>query len=375
MRLVIVLMLLCLAGCAKDLTPGRVRCAEGPLPPSKDCREEPTSDAHNLTEPKITYLGVGGWLLNWHGEGLLLAPSFSNPSLPPIFVRANEQRIADYLPDVKNVKVLLIGHAHYDHLLDVPVIMQRYAPDAIAYGNRTAGHILAVPKLHLKHRFVNVEQKMYRVHCATPKCYQANPDQWTTVGHVRFMAIQSKHAPHFAGVDFLKGSYYEDLKSLPVYVRNWKEGTTLAFLIDLLDDAGKPAYRIHYQDSASNPPFGFPPLIADGKEVDVMIMCAASTTQVSQYPDALLRYLNPHKLLIGHWEDFFGNDLSKQPRLLRAQKEQQMLTRINTRFNNIPMVMPFPLSEVVLRDAKPPPKQRIAGREIRAMSLVEHHRF
>lgn len=125
MRLVIALMLLCLAGCAKDLTPGLVGCAED-RSPREDCGKEPTANEHNLTEPKITYLGVGGWLLNWHGNGLLLAPSFSNPNVP-IFVRANAQRIADYLPDVKNVKVLLIGHAHYDHLLDVPVIMQRYA--------------------------------------------------------------------------------------------------------------------------------------------------------------------------------------------------------------------------------------------------------
>jgi hypothetical protein len=336
-------------GCAKDLTPGLVGCAEN-RPPEDECSKEPTTNEHNLNGPKITYLGVGGWLLDWHGEGLLLAPSFSNPSMPPIFVRSSEQRIADYLPDVKNVKVILIGHAHYDHLLDVPLIMQRYAPVAIAYGNRTAGHILAVPQLHLQHRFINVEQRMYRVHCTTPQCYQANPDQWTKVGRVRFMAIQSQHAPHFAGVDLLEGSYYEDLKALPVYVRNWKEGTTLAFLIDLLDDAGRPAYRIHYQDSASNPPFGFPPLIADGKDVDVMIMCAASTSQVSQYPDALLRYLHPRKLLIGHWEDFFGNDLSRPPRLLRAQKEHQMLTRISNGFKDIRMVMPFPLSEVALRD-------------------------
>ena len=336
MRLVIVLMLLCLAGCAKELT-----------------GTEPTSDKHNLTGPKITYLGVGGWLLYWRGEGLLLAPSFSNPSVPPIFVRSDEQRIADHIPDVKDVQVLLIGHAHYDHLLDVPLIMQRFAPNAIAYGNRTAGHILAVPGLNLMHRFVNVEQKMYRVRCSTPECYQAYPTQWIKVGHVRFMAIQSKHAPHFAGQDFLEGSYYEDLDELPVYVRDWKEGTTLAFLIDLLDDDDKPVYRIHYQDSASNPPFGFPPLIPDGKRVDVMIMCAASTTQVSQYPDALLRYLQPRQLLIGHWEDFFGNDLNKKPRLLRAQKEDEMLSRISNKFQPIQMVMPYPLSEVALPAPEP----------------------
>ncbi|WP_052506111.1 hypothetical protein [Pseudomonas sp. MRSN 12121] len=30
-------------------------------------------------EPKIQFLGVGGWLLHWGGEGVMLAPSFSNP--------------------------------------------------------------------------------------------------------------------------------------------------------------------------------------------------------------------------------------------------------------------------------------------------------
>ncbi|MNJ70108.1 hypothetical protein D3C77_665300 [compost metagenome] len=94
-------------------------------------------------------------------------------------------------------------------------------------------------------------------------------------------------------------------------------------------------------------------MIPDGKRVDVLIMCAASTTQVSQYPDALLRYLQPRQLLIGHWEDFFGNDLSKKPRLLRAQKEDEMLTRISNKFQHIRMVMPYPLSEVALPTPEP----------------------
>jgi len=342
MRAMLLLVLVCLSGCAKDLTGIE------------------TSHDTNLAEPKITYLGVGGWLLNWKNEGLLFAPSFSNPGFPPLLVRPNPTRIDAHMPLVPQVGVLLIGHAHYDHLLDVPHIMQHQARNATAYGNATVGHTLAAVK-DPPLRFVNVEPKMVRVHCRTPECYLADPEaQWTYDGHFRFMAIQSQHAPHIAGLDLLKGSYYEDLETLPTYVRNWKEGTTLAFLVDLLDDDLKtPIYRIHYQDSASNPPYGFPPLMPDGKSVDVVIMCGASTDQVVGYPDALLRYLHPRRLLIGHWEDFFDNDLNKPPRLLRGQREGDMLDRISRDFPKLEKFMPYPLTEVALPPL-PEPKPQLA---------------
>lgn len=336
--MLLLVLLLCLTGCAKNLT-----------------GKEPTSYDTGLTGPKITYLGVGGWLLYWKGEGLLFAPSFSNPIFPPLLVRANPARINAHMPPAKGVRVLLIGHAHYDHLLDVPYIMQHQAKQATAYGNTTVGRTLAAVKPPL--RFVNVEPKMVPVHCRTPECYRAKPEeQWVRNGHFRFMAIESQHAPHIAGQNLLPGSHHSNLDKLPNYVRNWKEGTTLAYLIDLLDDDLKtPVYRIHYQDSASNPPYGFPPLMPDGKPVDVAIMCAASTDQVTSYPDALLRYLQPRLLLIGHWEDFFGNNLNKPPQLLRGQNEGEMLTRISQAFPKLRKFMPYPLTEVAL----PPPVPKL----------------
>lgn len=339
MRAMLLLVLVCLTGCAKDLT-----------------GSEPTSKDVGLAEPKITYLGVGGWLLRWKGEGLLFAPSFSNPGFPPLLVRANYTKINAHMPPATDVRVLLVGHAHYDHLLDVPRIVPRLASDSTVYGNATAGYTLAAVRPPL--RFVNVESKMVPVHCGTAECYLAKPDkQWTYNGHFRFMAIESEHAPHIAGQDLLPGDHDKNLERLPIYVRNWKGGTTLAFLVDLLDDDLKtPIYRIHYQDSASNPPYGFPPLMPDGKRVDVAIMCAASTDQVVGYPDALLRYIQPRLLLIGHWEDFFGNDLDQPPRLLRGQRIEDMLARISKAFPTLRNVMPYPLTEVSLPPPEPNPQ-------------------
>ena len=103
-----------------------------------------------VAEPKIQFLGVGGWLLHWRGEGLLLAPSFSNPALfnqpgwPPLVVKADDDRIDKYMNKVQagDVTMLLVGHGHYDHLLDVPRVMLKHATHAIAYGSNTVERIL-----------------------------------------------------------------------------------------------------------------------------------------------------------------------------------------------------------------------------------------
>ncbi|WP_223521768.1 MBL fold metallo-hydrolase [Pseudomonas sp. GL-B-19] len=332
MRLIITLLLLCIAGCTQDV-------ADLNLPTTQDTK---------LKEPKLTYLGVGGWLVRWKGEALLFSPSFSNPSFPPILVSPNDKRIDQYMPEASDVTVLLIGHSHYDHLLDVTQIMHKYTPLAKAYGPETAGHILMAARPPLD--FENVEPKMAKVTCdedGKTHCRAAMTGKWLCKGPFRFMPINSKHAPHFMGIDLLPGDQYTNLSTFPRTVWGWKEGTTLAWLVDLVDDTGKTVYRIHYQDSASSPPMGFPPITTGRKRVDVEILAAASWSQVKQYPSALLKVTKPRLLALGHWEDFFGNDPYK-PEVSTLQKEPALINKIHETNPGLPVVMPYPLTEVAL---------------------------
>ncbi|MCG8907717.1 hypothetical protein [Pseudomonas sp. DP-17] len=330
MRLPLLFLLLYLVGCAREV-------ADVDLPYSR----------HQLPEPKLTYLGVGGWLVRWRGEALLFAPSFSNPAFPPLLVSAKPQRIDEFMPKAADVSVLLIGHSHYDHLIDVPWVMQKYTPRATAYGPETAGHILSAVKPPLK--FVNVEPKRAAVSCASDgtRCRVAQSGTWLSSGPFRFMPLESRHAPHFLGIDLLPGAYHADLERLPRTVWGWREGTTLAWLVDLVGEDGRTVYRLHYQDSASTPPMGFPPIVLDNKRVDVEILCAASWDQVEQYPGALLRVTRPRRVALGHWEDFFGNN-PRDPQVLRSQKEAQLLDEIQRRVPGIDVVVPYPLTEVGL---------------------------
>lgn len=324
LRRIALLSLLLLAGCAQNPA-GLPLWTQAEVPP-----------------PSMQYLGVGGYLLRWQGEALLFAPSFSNPATlgqPPLTVLADNAKIDRLMPAAADVSMLLVGHAHYDHLLDVPRILQTHTPQAKVYGSQTMGHILAAVIPH--ERIVDAESVM---------AVGAKPGQWfySPKRQIRAMAIKSEHSPHMFGIKLLTGSYDQDLTELPTSVFGWKEGQTLAWLVDLLDEQGRPVYRIHYQDAGSTAPLGLPPQLPDSKRVDVAVLCAGAWNQSPAYPEILLKRLQPRLTVIGHWEDFFGND-PHVPQALRLQDIRQLvaITRANQPADGS-FKLPVPFAQIPL---------------------------
>ena len=121
---------------------------------------------------------------------------------PPLRVEADTAKIDRLMPPAADVSMFLVGHAHYDHLLDVPHILQAHSPEARVYGSKTMGHILAavIPRS----RIVDAEAAMAR---------GAEPGQWfhSPQRRIRAMAIESEHAPHLFGIKLLTGRYDQDL--------------------------------------------------------------------------------------------------------------------------------------------------------------------
>lgn len=254
----------------------------------------------------LQYLRCGGWLIRRGDAAIMTGPFFSNPSFlrtgvatiatDPEAVEANLKNVAG----VGDVSAILVGHAHYDHLMDTPYVATHHATRAVVYGSETTGHVLAaVPEL------------AGRVEVINDRAAQGDaPGKFTSVagGRIRFMPIVSEHAPHFMGIKLYGGKLDHDLEELPRRAGKWKEGQTFAYVIDFMsEDGARVDFRIHYQDSASSPPFGHPPRFggADDAPYDVAILCGASHTQVDDYPEAIVKRLSPRKALVGHWEDFF----------------------------------------------------------------------
>ena len=258
---------------------------------------------------ELQYLGSGGWMMAYDGIELLTAPFFSNPTIKELAGRfePKTQVIDQGLPPVGNVSAVLVGHAHYDHLMDVPYILTQRARSAHVYGSATTANVLAaVPGLS-RSRVHNVEGA-----AGTAEAM----GQWITPpgGRIRFMPLRADHAPHFQGIELYEGEVTEPLRILPSSASDWVGGATLAYLIDFLAPDGTVAFRVHYQDAGSSWPGGVPPRFGGGDDhpVDVAILCAPSYGEVQAYPEGVLHALRPRVALVGHWESFF-TDWTRTP--------------------------------------------------------------
>lgn len=298
-----------ISGCASTLT----------LPAYQTPPQADTMDA-SLT---IQYLGVGGHLIEYRGEQLLTAPSFTNPHFlrtgPWMPLRPNTQKIDRYLPDVSRTSMILVGHAHYDHLLDVPHILLNHAVNAHIYGSNSMAHTLAA--VIDKDRLHGLDQVMGDHQRAGPWIYSASQT-------FRIMPLKSGHAPHIMGITFMTGGYKKDLTKLPWHAFGWKEGQTLAFIIDALTADGEVAHRIFYQDAASEQPLGLVPELEDGRGIDIAIICPASFSQIKHYPESIVENTQAQYFILGHWEDFFGNRLDGQQKFVRLSNQTQFIERL-----------------------------------------------
>ncbi len=252
---------------------------------------------------EIRYLGTGGWLLRFEDSVVLTAPFYTNSGLSEaVFgpIRSDTALVGDSLPDVSEADAILVGHAHYDHLLDVPYVARVRARRATIYGSRTTKNILAGDPDLLPERVVALNELAGT---------SASPGVWVPVpdSRVRIMALESGHAPHFQGIELYVGTVDEPLSALPDRAEGWVGGQTLAFLIDFLDASGQVAFRVHYQDSAASAPLGLiPELPVDQRApVDVAILCTPSFSEVRDYPEAIILNTRPRVALLGHWENFF----------------------------------------------------------------------
>lgn len=251
----------------------------------------------------VQFLGVAGFVIRHAGGTLLTAPMLSNPPimrlLPFTDLAPDTETIDRLLPPVADADAILVGHTHYDHLLDVPYIARRHARKAVVYGSQTMAHTLASVLPPERRRAVNV--------------LAARPGRsgvwiYNERRTARWMPIQASHAPHVGRLRLLQGTHEKDLPRLPRTVFGYLEGQTLAWVIDFLDEIGTPRLRIYYQDSACGPPDGMLPDFPGEaqRRVDVAIIGVASFRNLDEHPQRIVRHLNARHYVFSHWDNFLA---------------------------------------------------------------------
>jgi hypothetical protein len=269
----------------------------------------------------VKYLGVSGILIEHQGHVILTAPFFSNPSLGMVMPRVTRllRSTPRISPDTSMIERLLprsadrataiiVGHGHYDHLMDVPYIADRRATASRIFGGPSVRHMLmgdSTLRSNGGRRLVSISMAEAGSVRRRGVWYYTNDSAY------RFMALLAGHAPTYRALKnsylFTPGQVDTDLDSLPHTAAEWKLGEPYAYLIDVLSNDGKATvFRIYFQDAPSEPPFGFPPAeVLAERAVDLAILCGATSSNVPNTPDSLLKVLKPSQVIVGHWEDFF----------------------------------------------------------------------
>jgi len=297
----------------------------------------------------VRAMGNQGFLMRFGGEGVLSVPMYSNPTMDEVVndqILPNPELIHRFLGDAKlsEVRAIVTGHAHYDHLMDLPYVWPK-TDQAMIYATKTAKHILAGyapdPAAHCppidpaeqtwppipRDRVVafndpDDDRVDTRLCVGQETCTGVSgnqPGSWIEVPgyHIRLRALCGSHPDQLWIVHFAQGCWDEDYCRPPELASDYREGTTLALLIDFLDKSGEPVFRIYYQDAPTDGPVGHVPeeLLAE-KGIDLAILCVGNYDIVRDQPGEIIAALNPRYVLAGHWEDFFrkpGEPLQPQP--------------------------------------------------------------
>ncbi|MFZ6014194.1 MAG: MBL fold metallo-hydrolase [Bacteroidota bacterium] len=288
---------------------------------------------------QIQYLGCGGLYIRQPGQSIMIDPFFSHQGIfklaksvllggkvrvKPSALRFGKSRVLDslHLDDSKlqqETKAVFSAHGHYDHLLDVPFVFDRWlGKQADVYvntsGYNTCFHCITQGKLH------DMEPSMSTRHRQGRSIDFNAPD-----GSVmKVYPILAAHNPHSANIKFFSGAVmcplpHFDKPEAKTRANEWLEGRTLAFLIDI-EKAGRIAFRMFVQSSSCHYPDGLPPQsFLDQKPVDLAILGAASYHfSEATYPCAFLEDLKAQKVMYIHWEDFFRSYKRKPKSVLQT---------------------------------------------------------
>jgi L-ascorbate metabolism protein UlaG (beta-lactamase superfamily) len=251
---------------------------------------------------RLQWLGVSSWILAGGDDVVVIDPFFSRPSLPAIALSMalprlappivhDAARIRGVLPDLPaRTRLVLITHAHYDHLLDVPYYVAR-AGARVRYGGSATA-------LNLLRAFPG----------APDETWEAKDGASTRAGNVRVTAFATDHAPQLLGLCLMSGEVTHPPARPPRTAGEYLGGQNFSYLVDFLEGDAVTG-RVFVNGSASSHAGGESLRahreIVEQRRVDVAILCVPGWNHVDDYPDSVLEALRPDVVVTSHFDNFF----------------------------------------------------------------------
>ena len=249
---------------------------------------------------QVHFMGVCCAYLEFEGIGLLTDPFWSFLPFGRVAfgqLAPDPEQIDPYLPPLGRTHGVVVGHAHYDHVLDLPYVAQRLHPDAVICGSQTLVHTFA--PVQIGRSIIGMNQRAASPESVGEPLLLAN-------GRLRILAIRSGHPAQYMGIHLYRKQLTQDRKTPPTRVGHYQEGLTLAYLVDWLAEDGSVAARVYIQTSSDGAPSGyFPRSILDERPVDIGFLAMDCANKKARGQPTIIDFLQPSAVLFCHWENFF----------------------------------------------------------------------
>ena len=268
------------AGLAAGLTAATASAGTAGLPGlAEGARAAPGGGGPGTSGVNFRWFGTDGWEITFGTKTILIDPYFErmdtgfftgkfNPKTP---VQVTPPLIDQY---VTKADQILIGHGHWDHMMDVPYIAKK--TNAMVIGSETHANVLRASGVS-EAKIVQVKggEVMgfdgYTIE-VFPGLHSMGPTKkYTVPGHL--ISVPSE----------------------PAVVGDLPEGDSLIYLITI---GGK--YRIFLMSTAN-----YNERALAGLKPDVALVASIFANQIHDFTPRLLRTLNyPKVILPTHWDNF-----------------------------------------------------------------------
>jgi hypothetical protein len=280
--------------------------------PAKPIADRYKRDTENL---RLQWLGTSSWIISRGRDVVVVDPFFSRPPfigglLSSILGRLHydEERIAAVLPALpEETSLVLIGHGHYDHIMDVPYYLRLW----IQYGDTDKRKKMLIVGSTTAYNILLGFREPALAPVYDTLFWRADDHGYDKApilrGNLVVTPFLSDHAPHVWGTEVLTGET-KPLRSAPGNLSDYQRGNALNYFIDFYDDHHRIAYRVFINGAASRPAV-MDHIGADFlKEhpVNIAILCVPGWNQVKSYPESVIEKLRPETVVLSHFDNFLA---------------------------------------------------------------------
>ncbi len=244
------------------------------------------TDASDSGGVTIRWLGTAGFELAYDGTTVLIDPYLTRVGLAPFLFRPIRPDVEAIDRYITGADAILIGHSHFDHVMDTPTIAKKYG--SVVYGSRSTANLMQA--------------------CGLPSAQvvEFEDKQTFEVGPFRITAVPSLHSPFAIGAKVPYEGEIPCTCELPIKGKHYKCGQVFSYLIEV---AGRTIYHL-----------GSANLIEDEipkTRVDLLLVCIAARFATKDFEQRMLRAIQPQVVMPMHYDNFFraaGKTMKLLPR-------------------------------------------------------------